>query len=102
MLGRSLGRSLINGSISVLINYYRKVLGSFSERLYWFGSLPLCTFITPLCRSIYLSIPSLSLCLLLYIVLSISLITIHIFILISIFLLLSYIVLIYTFLSVFI
>uniref|UniRef100_A0AAU8KZN7 Uncharacterized protein n=1 Tax=Acinetobacter phage vB_Ab_1137_KEN_07 TaxID=3158854 RepID=A0AAU8KZN7_9CAUD len=38
MLGRSLGRSLINGSISVLINYYRKVLGSFSERLYWFGS----------------------------------------------------------------
>uniref|UniRef100_A0AAU8KZG5 Uncharacterized protein n=1 Tax=Acinetobacter phage vB_Ab_1137_KEN_05 TaxID=3143020 RepID=A0AAU8KZG5_9VIRU len=33
-----LGRSLINGSISVLINVYREVLGSFSERLYWFGS----------------------------------------------------------------
>ncbi|ASN73360.1 hypothetical protein FDI31_gp01 [Acinetobacter phage vB_AbaP_B3] len=44
---RSIGRvSLINGSISVLINYYRKVLGSFSERLYWFGSLPLCISIS--------------------------------------------------------
>lgn len=39
-LGGSIGRSLIN----YLISYLRKVLGSFFECLYWFGSLPLCSF----------------------------------------------------------
>ncbi|QQO92922.1 hypothetical protein CPT_Pipo_001 [Acinetobacter phage Pipo] len=37
-----LGRSLENHLSTTLISYLRKVLGSFSERLYWFGSLPLC------------------------------------------------------------
>uniref|UniRef100_A0AAU8KVN3 Uncharacterized protein n=1 Tax=Acinetobacter phage vB_Ab_1137_KEN_03 TaxID=3158853 RepID=A0AAU8KVN3_9CAUD len=36
--GVSLGRSLI----SYLINVYRKVLGSFYECLYWFGSRCWC------------------------------------------------------------
>ncbi|CAL1776824.1 hypothetical protein BRC2024_YMPIZCAT_CDS_0045 [Acinetobacter phage vB_AbaP_Margaret] len=40
---RNIARESLGGSlISYLINVYRKVLGSFSEHLYWFGSLPLC------------------------------------------------------------
>ncbi|QYC50686.1 hypothetical protein 3043_01 [Acinetobacter phage vB_Api_3043-K38] len=52
----SIGREITYQYLSTtLINVYRKVLGSFSERLYWFGSLPLCSSIVFLCiRSIVL------------------------------------------------
>ncbi|QQM15035.1 hypothetical protein CPT_Paty_001 [Acinetobacter phage Paty] len=82
-LGGSVGITYLHLS-TTLINVYREVLGSFSERLYWFGSLPLC---------ISLSIHSMHFFLSLHIIVLIT-------ILISIFLLLSYIVLIYMFLSV--
>lgn len=59
VLGSSLEYHWEDHLSTTLISIYRDVLGSFSGRLYWFGSLPLCSF--SLCLLCLFSIISISL-----------------------------------------